>query len=594
MDIVVTKEGRVWANAAHLSLPFLRKGRKGDPASRWCWWRFLPDLRAAVKEARDTPRVTQGSEHLLRFLAERRAVLALKTGDGVDEIMSAKWFARMFTEEYVAWNHQRTGAATMVQAERCLLADDVGLGKTLTAVAAFLWLREKMKAEKCMVFTTATAKRQWRTEILAMCRGARIVSEILGNRYTRMVGVQVIEGDKATRAYQYQSDAPFLILNYDLVPREPELIEQAMSERDVVILDEATKIKTRTSQTSKELRRMVKKLDVPYRFPLSATPLENRLDEVWAIQDFLDPEVLGSYSMFASMHVIQDWMVKCGKCRQVSPKKLHRCPRCKRSRSGREMQFPKVTGSKDVKRLVGRIAAHSIRRVASDLGWKKPTVSAPLYWVDMSKEQKARYKAEVTNGKGEVLSKVVKATMISLAADMDLKAKPSPKAVELLRLLQEDLAHEKVLVFTQSKQFLLYLQAYLKAKGVKGVDVIHGGVKQIDREMIRQSFNDGKTQVLIADAAAEHALNLQGSNVVVNLDLPWNWARYWQRVGRVRPSLGGKGRLIRVVTILSKGTIEERMYETVTKKLGLFGRVWGDHGVDLTEVFNKATLKEML
>lgn len=454
---------------------------------------------------------------------------------------------------------------------------------TLQAVGAVEILREWGMAHSAVVFTTATAKRQWRSEVRAMLRDpGRVV---------------VIEGDKAQRQELYRSPARYKILNYELVHRDLPEIERLFQGVEVVILDEAGKVKTRSGKTSKGLRKLSEKIGVPYRFALSATPLENQIDEIWAVCNFLDPAVLLSFTAFSQTHMDVSLSVQCWRCKRPYPEKVYVCPKCKAGRRGHpSRRFLQVLGVKEPERLKGRLAHMTIRRTAKDLGWKLPTVTSPLYWVAMNDAQKRAYKEEVTDSEEMVLARLSRATMISLATDFSISplAPVTPKVSELIRLLKGDLRHEKVIVFTQSQKHVRFIEAHVRAAEVGGVDVIDGHVKVAHRDSIREAFNAGKTRVLVANAAAEEALNLQGGSVVVNLDLPWNPKHYTQRVGRVRPYLGGEDRLIRAVTILSRGTIEEAMYEKVQEKLGLFGLIWGDHGVDLDEVFSQESLREML
>lgn len=259
-------------------------------------------------------------------------------------------------------------------------------------------------------------------------------------------------------------------------------------------------------------------------------------------------------------------------------------------------RFPVVVGPKNIPRLRDRMLSIALRRTADDLEWETPQVSSVLYWIDLNTEQRKAYKA-LQAEKGNVLGRIVRASMLALGVDAEGRAmKGSPKTTELIRLLAEggEMAHEKVLVFTQSRKYIDHLVVALKAAGIGQVAWIHGGVQTQQREVIRESFQDGATRILLLDAAGEHALNLQAAPVAINLDLPWNPARLQQRVGRLRPYLGGADRLIRVVTILARDTIEERVVEKVVEKVGLFSKVWGESSVDLTGVFTKGNLETML
>jgi len=154
---------------------------------------------------------------------------------------------------------------------RALLADDMGLGKTVQAIAAGALLRQLRDIKRVLVVSPASLKHQWAREI---------------QRFTSL-SATVIEGNLTSRRNLYQKPGFFNIINYELVLRDEDDLRRLRP--DLIILDEAQRIKNWRTKTADA----VKRLRSPYAFVLTGTPLENRLDELYSIFQFIDPDILG-------------------------------------------------------------------------------------------------------------------------------------------------------------------------------------------------------------------------------------------------------------------------------------------------------------
>ena len=167
--------------------------------------------------------------------------------------------------------YQEDGAMHLVFGRRALLADDMGLGKTVQAIAASAMLKELRDIKQVLVICPASLKHQWAREI---------------RRFTSL-SVTVIEGKKDERKMLYSDTSFFKIINYELIRFDDEQLYKLQF--DLVILDEAQRIKNWRTKTAQ----MVKRLRSRYAFVLTGTPLENRIDELYSIFQFLDPRILG-------------------------------------------------------------------------------------------------------------------------------------------------------------------------------------------------------------------------------------------------------------------------------------------------------------
>ncbi len=176
--------------------------------------------------------------------------------------------------------YQREGALFVAKAGRCLIADDMGLGKTIQAIAAAEILIRAAGIERVLVVAPTSLKHQWKQEI-----------EKFSGRHAL-----VVEGSLSRRAELYAAESFYKLTNYDVIYRDRESIRRWQP--DLIILDEAQRIKnwkTRTAQC-------VKQLESKYSFVLTGTPLENRLEELHSIVEFIDRFRLGPMFRFLDQH----------------------------------------------------------------------------------------------------------------------------------------------------------------------------------------------------------------------------------------------------------------------------------------------------
>ena len=178
------------------------------------------------------------------------------------------------------YKYQREGALFAARAGRCLIGDEMGLGKTIQALAAAEIMAQEFGVEQVLIVCPTSLKHQWKREI---------------EKFTRRTAT-VVEGLRPQRMECYHADSFYKIVNYDIVYRDLDFL--AKLSPDLVILDEAQRIKnweTRTAQS-------VKQIDTPYAIVLTGTPLENRLEELVSIVQFVDRHRLGPTYRFLHEH----------------------------------------------------------------------------------------------------------------------------------------------------------------------------------------------------------------------------------------------------------------------------------------------------
>ena len=180
--------------------------------------------------------------------------------------------------------YQLDGIAFAAAAGRAILADDMGLGKTIQAIGIAELLAREADIRKVLVVCPASVKSQWRSEIL---------------RFSER-DCQIVLGGAAQRASQYENGRFFTVCNYEQVLRDILAIERV--KWDLIVLDEGQRIKNweaKTTQTMKSLRS-------PFALVLSGTPLENRLDDLFSVVEFIDDRRLGPAFRFFNRHRVTD------------------------------------------------------------------------------------------------------------------------------------------------------------------------------------------------------------------------------------------------------------------------------------------------
>ena len=174
--------------------------------------------------------------------------------------------------------YQQEGMLHLAFTGRALLADEMGLGKTVQAVAACELLRRTHGIKRVLVISPASLKGEWEDQIA---------------KFTDLPS-HIIQGPRASRLRQYEGASAFFFLaNYEQIRPDAEAINRTLA-ADVIILDEAQRIKNWQTKTAISIKR----LHSPYAFVLTGTPVENRIDEIYSIVQFLDPHIFGPLFRF--------------------------------------------------------------------------------------------------------------------------------------------------------------------------------------------------------------------------------------------------------------------------------------------------------
>jgi SNF2 family DNA or RNA helicase len=392
--------------------------------------------------------------------------------------------------------------------------------------------------ERVLVICPTSLKHQWQREIERLCK--RSVEVILGLRRRRETG--------------FATDTFFKVMNYDTVHADLDLI--GMWGPDLVILDEAQRIKNWNTRVARSVKRIIS----PYALVLTGTPLENRLEELLSIVQFVDRFRLGPTFKLLHEHQVRDEVGKVTGYKNLD-------------RIGQTLEPILVRRQKDqvLDQLPERID-NNIFVGMMPLQMKHHTENQEIVARIVQKWRRYRYLSEADQRRLMIALQRMRMAcdntyLVDHASDHGVKA---GEAVTVLEEMFEQPA-TKAVVFSQWLRMHELLVREFKKRNWDHV-VFHGGVPGGKRKDLVDRFReDPGCRLFLATDAGGVGLNLQHAAVVLNMDLPWNPAVLEQRIGRVHRL--GQRQPVRVVNFVAKGTIEEGMLGVLKFKKSLFAGV---------------------
>ncbi len=424
--------------------------------------------------------------------------------------------------------YQFQGVLFAASAGRSILADDMGLGKTIQGIGTAELLAQLAGISRVLVVCPASLKSQWRSEIL---------------RFSDR-DCQIVVGKAQDRAAHYSNNAFFTICNYEQVLRDVTHIER--NHWDLIILDEGQRIKNWEAKTSQ----LIKTLRSPFALVLSGTPMENRLDELYSVIEFIDERRLGPGFKFYKQHRVVDERGKVLGYRNLAQLREKLKPvLLRRTRASvlkelppRSTEIIRITPTQEQEDTHG-----THMRVVSSIV-SKPFITE----MDLLRLQKALLMCRMSADSTVLVDKQTPGYSSKLDITDDL----------LARLGSEDEC--KCVLFSEWTTMLGLIEEQLKAHGI-GYVRLDGSVPQQKRgALVKQFEEDDKCRFFLATNAGSTGLNLQFANTIINVDLPWNPAILEQRIGRVHRM--GQTRPVQVYILVTTGTIEENLLATLAAK----------------------------
>lgn len=419
-----------------------------------------------------------------------------------------------------------------------ILADDMGLGKTLQAIIAITQHKiDKHDAISIIVCPTSLVY-NWKEEF---------------NKFNPKLKVLPVDGTPLQRKKLLNDIKKFdvIITSYSLLQKDIDFYKTIPFE--YAILDEAQHIKNRGTRNAKS----VKMMQAKHRLILTGTPIENSLDELWSLFDFLMPGLLSSYDRFLEKYI-----------RNPSQKK-----------------------SESIELLRKKVSPFILRRMKKDVLEELPPVSEIVYHCHLSEVQRELYHSYAESAREE-LSQLVKkegfdkvqihvlATLTRLkqiCCHPAIFAKEKPESGDSAKYeMLMDLLHSliegkhKTVIFSQYTRMLNIMREDLQQQGIP-FEYLDGSSK--NRLSIVKKFNEDE-QIpifLVSLKAGGAGLNLVGADIVIHYDMWWNPAVENQATDRVHRI--GQKNSVSSYKLVTLNTIEEKIMELQNRKKGLVKKI---------------------
>ncbi|WP_194847660.1 DEAD/DEAH box helicase [Candidatus Neptunochlamydia vexilliferae] len=418
-----------------------------------------------------------------------------------------------------------------------ILADDMGLGKTLQAIVALTQHKKKAKKPALVVCPTSLLY-NWQEEC---------------HKFNGKFKTLIIDGmpNQRKKLLQEAKKYDIVITSYSLLQKDIETYDKLTF--SCMILDEAQHIKNRGTRNAKS----VKMVKAEHRMILSGTPIENSLDELWSLFDFLMPGFLGTYERFVEKYV---------------------------RLSGEEQ-------TKNLQYLRKKVAPFILRRMKIDVLDDLPPVSENVYHCQLTDVQRELYKSYAESARDELVKLVerdgfdkvqihVLATLTRLkqiCCHPAIFAKENPEMgdsakydmlVELLQTLIE--GGHKTVIFSQYTRMLQIMKNDFEQRGIR-FNYLDGSSKN-RLEIVKEFNEDPNISVfLVSLKAGGTGLNLVGADTVIHYDMWWNPAVESQATDRVH-RIGQKDS-VSVYKLVTMGTIEEKIVEMQNRKKGIVKKI---------------------
>lgn len=498
---------------------------------------------------------------------------------------------------FTPFDYQTRAAQIMLRRfrGRGMFCDEVGLGKTVEAGLVIKEYLARNIVQRLMIVTPASLVEQWREELAVKFGLTRLVTT--ADAEFRAAGSEAWER------------FPLLIASLATARRAEHRARISQIPFDMVVLDEAHHLKNRNSASWK----FVNELQRKYILLLTATPVENNLDELYNLITLLKPGQLKTPREFRKQFVVAG-----------------------------DPRLPKNRGQ--LRELLGDVM---VRHTRSQVNINLPPRQANTVRLNLSEEEAEFYKAvsdcvrellappSVKNGlqipetlesmqsgtirqtdrfalltlQREIGSspKAAETTLRSLGARIaDDKSRQRllalavrstqihswAKAEALEKMLKTILRDpmEKVIIFTHFRRTLEKLADLLQTMGVDFVQY-HGEMDMPSKNQAIADF-ESRANILLSTEAAGEGRNLQFCRTMINFDIPWNPMRIEQRVGRIHRV--GQTRDVRIYNLSARGTVEDHLLEILDQKLNMFELVIGEMDMILGQIEDERDFEDLL
>ena len=455
--------------------------------------------------------------------------------------------------------YQERGAAWLSFLERwglgACLADDMGLGKTIQFIAFLLHLKEQDALENPTLLVCPTSVLgNWEREV---------------NKFAPSLKILQYHGDKRPKGKAFLEavkNHDLIVTSYSLLHRDIKSLQSVSWQ--IIVLDEAQNVKNPEAKQSKAVRQ----LEATFRIALTGTPVENRLQELWSILDFLNPGYLGNRQFFQRRFA---------------------------------MPIEKYGDTASLTQLRSLVQPFILRRLKSDrdIIQDLPDKQEMTVFCGLTGEQAALYQqvveqslaeidsAEGLQRRGMILALLIKLKQIcnhpaQYLKQATLEQHNSAKLLRLEEMLEEVLDEgDRALIFTQFAEWGKLLKPYLEKQLGREIFFLYGSTSKKQREEMIDRFQhdpQGPPIMILSLKAGGVGLNLTRANHVFHFDRWWNPAvenQATDRVFRIGQTLN-----VQVHKFVCTGTLEEKIHDMIESKKQLAEQVVGAGEEWLTEL----------
>ncbi|MBE3596189.1 MAG: DEAD/DEAH box helicase [Hydrogenibacillus sp.] len=421
---------------------------------------------------------------------------------------------------------------------RALLADEVGLGKTIEAGLIFKEYLIRGLVKKALILVPSSLALQWQRELWQKFQ---------------------IPAAIVKKAHMWETH-DIVIASLDLAKREPHKSAVLKQTYDLIIVDEAHKLKNPRTANHQFVKAITKK----FCLLLTATPVQNEIKELYNIISLLSPGHLGTEDDFSRTYVAGRRAVKNAE----ALKSALRLVMIRNRRKESAVELPErhvvtvpIRLSREERRFYDAVSNFIVReytRRGIHYGFALITLKREL-----TSSRDAVYKSLIRLYE-KLPQDAPLAAEIAELARLGREIRTHSKLKALIELIRE--IDGKIVVFTEFHGTLFFLQKALGEAGITSV-LYRGGYGQNKKDWMRELF-ETKAQVLLATDAGGEGINLQFAHHLINYDLPWNPLKLEQRIGRVH-RIGQKHDVF-IYNFATEATIEEAILKLLYEKIALF------------------------
>lgn len=468
--------------------------------------------------------------------------------------------------------HQIQTARTVIEKlnGRALLADEVGLGKTIEAGLILKEYLLRGMVRKVLILTPASLITQWQQEL-------KTKFDLSFKNH-----LEISDWD----------DSDLVIASLDTAKSQKNQDTVQQIKYDLLIVDEAHKLKNKKTKNWK----FVNSINTKYLLMLTATPIQNDMIELFNLISILKPGHLSTVQKFKD-----DFLAERDKRLPKNSVKLRQMLSeimIRHRRADTLIKFPQrfvhthsIDLNADEAELYRELTDFIRKRYFTLPTHKNPRGINRLTLILLQKLM-----GSSTQALAKALGKMISSNFYKDDFDQNLKKlydmakniKSSRKGQVLMEIVRS--LNEKVIIFTQFRGTQDYIVDMLRSEGYS-VAVFNGQMSQVEKDRCIEDFRNEK-QILVSTESGGEGRNLQFCKILVNFDLPWNPMRIEQRIGRIHRL--GQNEDVHIINLSAKDTIESYVLELLDKKINLFRLIIGELEMILGNMHSKRTLEQII